>query len=122
MQLQLLLVLLQLLLLLLLVQLQLLLVLHATPAAGVVAAPAAVWSLPAAADWPASHCQLLLTVLLIASCWCCSLPVCCSCSCQLFLPAVPASFSCQLLLLLMVLQLPLQLSGHCQLLLTGLTT
>ena len=59
-----------LLLLLLLVQLQLLLVLHATPAAGVVAAPAAVWSLPAAADWPASHCQLLLTGLpATASCY-----------------------------------------------------
>ena len=61
-QLLLLQLLLLLLLLLLLVQLQLLLVLHATPAAGVVAAPAAVWSLPAAADWPAAAHSLLLVL------------------------------------------------------------
>ena len=53
-----------LLLLLLLVQLQLLMVLHAAPAAGVVAAPAAVWSLPAAADWPYSIAKMEETPLI----------------------------------------------------------
>ena len=56
---------------------------------------------------------LVLQLLLVCcscscSCWCCS----CSCSCL----ATAAAHS-----LLLVLQLLLQLSSHCQLLLTGLT-